>query len=232
MAVTLTWYGHSTFGLESDGKQVVIDPFFTGNPVCPISAGDVSPSTILITHAHNDHVGDAVAIAKRTLATVICIVELADVLEKQGVTTTIGANHGGTVLFDGGSVKIVPAWHSSSLTLEDGSTIAPGVPSGHIVRFGGQTIYFAGDTALFSDMQLIGEEELDVAVIPIGDHFTMGPKDAIRAVKFLNPKAVIPCHYNTFPPIQQDAHAWAEQVEAQTNATAIVLDPGESVEID
>lgn len=220
----LTYIGHSTFALEADGKKVLIDPFITGNPAATHSPEDFSPQTILITHAHNDHVGDAVSIARRCDSMVITIIELADHLQQQGVST-IGANHGGTVAFDGGTAKFVPAWHSSSFSTEDG-VVAPGVPAGLVVKFAGKTIYFAGDTSLFSDMKLIGEEGIDIAVLPIGDHFTMGPDDALRAVKFVEPKVVIPCHYNTFPALKQDVGAFKSKVDSETGATCEVVDPG------
>lgn len=230
MTVTLTWYGHGTFGLESDGKQVIIDPFFTGNPACNTSPDAVNPSTILITHAHNDHVGDAVSIAERTGAKIITVNELANYLGTKGVET-VGANHGGTVQFDGGSAKFTQAWHSSSYNDEDGNVVANGIPAGLIVRFGGKTIYFAGDTGLFGDMALIGEEGLDLAVLPIGDHFTMGPDDAVRAAKFLKAKAVTPGHYNTFPLIEQDAAKFLANVEAEAGSRGVLLQPGESTEV-
>lgn len=227
----LTYIGHSAFTIEHEGNQIAVDPFITGNPVATISADDVSPSTILLTHAHNDHVGDTVPIGKRTGAQVITTVELADYLEQQGVNTS-PCNHGGTVEFEGGSVKFVPAWHSSAYTLEDGSVVAPGVPAGLIVFIGDKKIYFAGDTCLFLDMQLIGEEELDVAVLPIGDNYTMGPKDGIRATKFLRPRHVIPCHVNTFSLIEQDVDAFSKEIQDKTPSSPRVLQPGESWEID
>ncbi len=230
MSVTLTWYGHSAFKLEADGHAVLIDPFITGNPVATVGAGDVNAETILLTHAHNDHVGDTVEIAKRNDATVIATAELAAWVGNQGVNNAIGANHGGTVKFAGGSTKFVPAWHTSSYSTDDGN-VAPGVPAGHVVRFGGKTMYFAGDTCLFLDMQLIGEEGLDVAVIPIGDHFTMGPNDAARAVSFLKPGAVIPCHYNTFPPIQQDPAQFKSDVESSTGAKVLIVEVGASFQL-
>ncbi|MBX6753791.1 metal-dependent hydrolase [Thermorudis peleae] len=223
MAVTVRYLGHAAFVIEADGKQVVIDPFLTGNPLAAAKPEELSPVAILVTHAHNDHVGDAVAISKRTKAPIIATFELGSYLASQGAEA-IPANHGGTVKFDGGSAKLVPAWHTSTY----GDTFAaPGVPAGFVVRFGGKVLYFAGDTCLFGDMALIGEEGLDLAVLPIGDHFTMGPADAVRAVKLLKPRVVIPCHYNTFPPIQQDPHAFKRDVEAQTEAVCVVLAPGE-----
>ncbi len=220
----LTFIGHAAFLLEADGKSVLVDPFITGNPSATRSADSFDVQTIILTHAHGDHVGDTVDIAKRTGATVIATAELASWVSAQGANA-IGANHGGTVTFDGGTTKFVPAWHTSAYGSD---WAAPGVPAGHVVRFGGKTIYFAGDTCLFLDMQLIGEEELDLAVVPIGDHFTMGPKDAARAVKFLQPRAVIPCHYNTFPPIRQDPNEFKRMVGAQSTAKCIILDPGQS----
>lgn len=223
---SLRYIGHSAFELSDDAKSVLIDPFISGNPSATAKPEDFSPQTILLTHAHNDHVGDSVAISQRTGAPIIATFELATHLGRKGVNT-IGANHGGTVAFDGGSAKFTPAWHTSSY--QEGETFfAPGIPAGLVVRVGGKTIYFAGDTCLFGDMRLIGEEGLDVAVLPIGDHFTMGPADATRAVKFLEPRYVVPCHYNTFPPIKQDAGRFKAMVEEQTSARGVVLAPGES----
>ena len=226
----ITFIGHSAFALESDGKSVLIDPFIAGNPASTFEPSHFSPQTIILTHAHNDHVGDTVEIAKRTGAKVIANAELANWLSTQGVTGAVGANHGGTVQFEGGSTKFVPAWHTSSYSTGN-EIIAVGVPSGHVVRFGGKTIYFAGDTCLFSDMALIGEAGIDVAVLPIGDHFTMGPDDALRAVSFVNPALVIPCHYNTFPPIKQDGMAFKRRVETETSARCLLLNPGESCDL-
>lgn len=230
MTVTLTWIGHSSFMLTDGSMTVLIDPWFTGNPVNTVSADSVQADAILITHAHGDHVGDAAAIAERTGATICTINELANYLTGKGVQNVVGGNHGGTLPFPGGTVKLTPAWHSSSYSDETG-LVAPGVPAGLIVRFGGLTMYFAGDTALFGDMQLIGEEGLDLAVIPIGDKFTMGPKDGVRAARFLNARTVVPCHYNTFPPIRQDGPAFKAEVEAATSSKVIILEPGESTEL-
>ncbi len=230
MSLTITWYGHAAFRLESGEDAVLIDPFITGNPSATVSANDVNAATIILTHAHNDHVGDTVEIAKRNNSTVIATAELASWLGTQGVDHAIGANHGGTVQFTGGSTKFVPAWHTSSYTTAEG-VVAPGVPAGHVVRFGGQTIYFAGDTCLFLDMQLIGEEGLDVAVLPIGDHFTMGVKDAARAAGILKAGTVIPCHYNTFPPIAQDPAGFKAAVESTSDSRVAIIDPGGSIQL-
>ena len=225
-----TYIGHSAFAISDGTHDVLIDPFITGNPVATFSPDDFNPQTILITHAHGDHVGDAIEIGKRTGAKVIATAELAGYLESQGVTGAWGGNHGGTVAFEGGTAKFTPAWHTSSFSTADG-VVAPGVPAGFIVRFDGKTIYFAGDTALFGDMALIGEEGIDVAVLPIGDNYTMGPKDALRAVKFLNPLTVIPCHYNTFPVVEQDGAAFKRAVETETTARCLLLEPGERIDL-
>jgi len=224
----LTYIAHAAFYLEDGEHGVLIDPFISGNPLAKHSPDDFEPQAILLTHAHDDHVGDTISIAKRTGATVIATFELGTFLSQQGVPNVIAGNHGGTISFPGGSVKLVPAWHTSSYS---DNFLAPGVPAGLVVRFGGKTIYFAGDTCLFSDMKLIGEEGLDVAVLPIGDFYTMGPADAVKAVSFLEPGLVIPCHYNTFPPIKQDPNRFKEMVEEQTGVKCLVLAPGDSHEM-
>lgn len=228
MKLTLTYLGHAAFLMEADGKTVAVDPFLSGNPTASHAAEEIAPGTILLTHAHNDHVGDTIAIAKRTGATVIATFELGEWLQEQGVAGAIDANHGGTVAFDGGTVKLTQAWHTSSYKRDGGEVVAPGVPAGLVVRFGGKTVYFAGDTCLFGDMRLIGEEGLDVAVLPIGDHYTMGPADAVRAAEFLAAPTVIPCHYDTFPPIKQDVGAFKRLLEERTSSRCVVLKPGEA----
>lgn len=225
----IAYIGHSAFQLTSAEHEILVDPFVTGNPAAAIGLDALNPSAILITHAHNDHVGDAVALSQKSGASVIATYELATYLGGKGAKT-IGGNHGGTIQIPGGSAKFVPAWHTSSY--QDGDQfVAPGIPAGFIVRFDGRTIYFAGDTCLFGDMKLIGEAGIDLAVLPIGDHFTMGPEDAVRAVGLIGPRFVVPCHYNTFPPIQQNVGAFREQVDSQTSARCIALNPGESFEI-
>lgn len=231
MTVSLTWYGHSAFAIESGDSTVLVDPFLTGNPAATVDSAELTPTTILLTHAHNDHVGETIELAKRTGAQVIATAELAGWIESQGVENVSAGNHGGTIAFNGGSAKFVPAWHTSSYSTENG-VVAPGVPAGFVVRIGGKTVYFAGDTALFMDMQLIGDEGLDVAVIPIGDNFTMGPDDAVKAASFLRAPLVIPCHYNTFPPIEQDPDAFKAQVEAITSSRVVVPALNEPVALD
>ncbi|CAN5717624.1 metal-dependent hydrolase [soil metagenome] len=227
----LTYIGHSAFHLYDDRHSLLIDPFITGNPVATCAPDNFSPQTILLTHAHNDHVGDTLEIAIRTGAEVIATHELATWLGSQGVANANGGNHGGTITFAGGSAKFVPAWHTSSYSV-NGDFVAPGVPAGFVVRFSGKTIYFAGDTCLFTDMKLIGDEGLDIAVLPIGDHYTMGPRDAIRAVSLLEPSIVIPCHFNTFPPIAQDEEEFRERVESQTQSSCVPMKPGETLDLD
>lgn len=224
----LTFLGQAGFALEADGKTVLIDPWVTGNPVATVKANDLRADTILLSHAHNDHgIDDAQTIAKRTGATIITTFELGTWLDAQGART-IPANHGGTVAFDGGSVKFTPAWHTSSYQTGPDTFVAAGVPAGLVIRFGGLTIYHTGDTALFRDMELIGEAGIDLMCVCIGDHFTMGPDDAIRAVRFVQPKAVIPMHYNTFPAIKQDGAAFKRRVEADLPGVACYpLQPGQ-----
>jgi L-ascorbate metabolism protein UlaG (beta-lactamase superfamily) len=221
----LTWYGHATLGLETDGRHILIDPFFSGNPSAAITADKVAADYILITHGHGDHVGDTVAIAKRTGATVISNFEICNWLAGQGIANTHGQHLGGGFKHPFGYLKLTLALHGSALP--DGSY--GGNPAGFLLTTNdGKKIYMAGDTGLFGDMQLIGDEGLDLAVIPIGDNYTMGPDDALRAVKLLRPKTVIPIHFGTWGLIDQDPAAWAARVQADTGADVIVLEPGKS----
>ncbi len=224
MITKLTWYGHAALGLETGGYKIVVDPFFEGNPAASLSPEAVEADFILISHGHGDHVGDAVAIAKRTDATVISVNEIAGWFGEQGAKSH-GQHLGGGYKHPFGYLKLTLALHGSALP--DGSN--GGNPCGFLLTTNeGKKIYLAQDTGLFGDMRLIGEEGLDLAVVPIGDNFTMGPDDALRAVKFLQPKTVIPIHYNTWGLIAQDPNAWAERVQKETSARAVVLKPGES----
>jgi L-ascorbate metabolism protein UlaG (beta-lactamase superfamily) len=225
MSTQFTWYGHAALGLTINGTQVLIDPFLTGNPAASITPDAVSPAFILLSHGHGDHLGDTVAIAKRSGATVITNFELAQWLEKKGVRAH-GQHLGGGHQWPFGYVKLTLALHGSALP--DGSY--GGNPCGFLITTPEQQrIYLACDTGLFGDMALIGEEGIDLAVLPIGDNFTMGPDDALRAVKLIRPKHAIPVHYDTFGLIAQDAKAWATRVKAETRAQPHVLKPGESL---
>jgi len=227
MATRLRWLGHSALLLENDGKHVLIDPFLTGNPKAAAAAKDVPADLILISHGHGDHVGDAIEIAKRTGATVATNYEISEWLKKpeRGLKKVEGLQHGGGFTFaDWVHVKLTLAFHGS--VLPDGSN--GGNPCGFVLTFpDGARIYDAADTALFGDMALIGEPKLDLALLPIGDYYTMGVDDSIRAVKLLKPKFVMPIHFNTFPAIEQDAQVWAERIQSETDATPVVLEPGE-----
>ncbi len=225
MSVTLTWHGHACWTVESDDATLLIDPFLSDNPMADVGPDDVSPDYILISHGHFDHVGDAVEIAKRTGATIISTFEVVNYCQEQGAESGHGMNIGGGYNFPFGRVQLTIAHHTSMLP--DGRY--GGDPAGFLVTTGGATIYDAADTALFGDMKLYGDmNEIDVALLPIGDNFTMGPRDALQAVKFLRPKVVIPMHYNTFDLIAQDVDAWAAQVKDETNSSVVVLKPGES----
>jgi L-ascorbate metabolism protein UlaG (beta-lactamase superfamily) len=220
--MNVRWLGHSAFELSDGETTVLIDPFLTGNPKAAVSADEVSPHTILLTHGHSDHVGDTVAIATRTGATVVAITELAGELEDEGLTV-LNPNLGGTVALDWGSVKMVPAWHTSTTPKGTVNT-----PAGMVIDFKGTVVYHLGDTALFSDLALVGKRRpIDLALMCIGGHFTMDRFDAVDAVALANAKTVIPCHYNTVPLIETDAHAFKADVEAQTASGVVVLEPGD-----
>lgn len=224
MTVTVSWHGHSTLSLDVSGTKVLIDPFFTDNPVCSVEAGETAADYILITHGHGDHVGDALSIAKRCGSMVISNFEICNWIASNGHEKVHAQHIGGGYQHPFGHVKLTLAFHGSGLP--DGSY--GGMPAGFLLTLEDKKIYVAGDTALFSDMRLIGQAGLDLAIIPIGDNFTMGPDDALQAVQFLNAKAVIPVHYNTWTPIEQDVFAWAERVQSETDTAAVVLKVDES----
>jgi L-ascorbate metabolism protein UlaG (beta-lactamase superfamily) len=224
MAAKLTWLGHSCFLLETGDKRILVDPFLDDSPVAPVKAKDVFADYILVTHGHFDHIGDAARIAARMGAVCVSNFEICEWLGKRGVKHCEAMNTGGEITLPFGKVKSTIAFHSS--TLPDG---APGGnPGGFLLTIDETKIYIAGDTALFSDMKLYASG-LDVAIVPIGNRFTMGPEDAVEAIKLLSPKRALPCHYNTWPPIEQDAAAWAAAVKKLGGGEPVVLSPGESI---
>jgi len=228
MATKITWLGHGGWRIQTAEHIILLDPFLTDCPTATESADSVAADFILVSHGHFDHIADVPAIAKRTGAKVIAIFEIAQWLEKNHqIEGSVGMNIGGSVQLPFGSVKMTRALHSSQLP--DGSY--GGEPAGFVVTVNGQRMYFACDTGLFSDMRLIGEMGIDLAVLPIGDLFTMGLDDSIAAIKLVQPNQVAPAHYNTWPPIAQDADAWAARVQQDTDAKPIVTQPGESFEI-
>ena len=227
MTAKLTWYGHAALGIETGGYRVLVDPFFTGNPAASTTAEKVMADFILISHGHGDHVGDAEAIARRTGALIISNAEIAGWFAQKGVKAH-GQHIGGGFKHPFGYLKLTQAVHGSCLP--DGSD--GGNPAGFLLTtVEGSKIYMAQDTGLFGDMKLIGDEGLDLAVLPIGDNYTMGPDDALRAVGLLRPKRVLPIHYNTFELIAQDPIAWAQRVQAQTGVQVNLLKPGQSMSL-
>ena len=225
-----TFFGHAAGYLETESNKFLFDPFLTGNPQAAVTADQVEPTYILLTHGHGDHVGDAVAISKRTGAPIVTTFELANWLGAQGAET-VAMNHGGWCKFSFGRVRFTVAFHSSSTIEAGGRPLYLGEAAGVVLQTEGKTIYHAGDTALFSDMRLIGEDApIDLALLPIGEHFTMGPKDAAKAVGLLAPKRVIPIHYGTFPPLVGDPQEFARLAKG-TGTEVSVLRPGEAVEL-
>jgi L-ascorbate metabolism protein UlaG (beta-lactamase superfamily) len=225
MAVDIRFLGHACFELQAGGATVLIDPFLTGNPKAATTADEVQPDVILLTHGHADHVGDTVDIAKRTGATVVAIVELASEIAESGVESVRDPNLGGTVRFDWGWVKLVPAWHTGV-----SANGTPHTPAGLLIHIGDHLIYHLGDTCLFSDMKLIAQrgDKVDLALVPIGGHYTMDRYDAVTAVELINPQQVIPCHYDTFPPIESDVQAFKQDVQNAGFSEVVVLAPGDS----
>jgi L-ascorbate metabolism protein UlaG (beta-lactamase superfamily) len=219
----IRFLGHSAFALSDGDTTVLIDPFLTGNPKAAVAADDLSPAAILLSHGHGDHYGDTVQIAKRSGADVIALTEIAGELEGEGLEVS-NPNLGGTVTTNWGWVKMVPAWHTS--TTPNGTV---NTPAGLLIKFADTVVYRLGDTCLFSDLQLVGRRTpIDVALMPIGGHFTMDRHDAVDAAALVGAKTVIPCHYNTFPLIETDAQAFKAEVESQTSSSVVVLEPGES----
>ena len=220
----IRFLGHSCFELTDGDHRVLIDPFLSGNPKAAVSADEVEPTHILLTHGHADHYGDIEEIAKRTGAQVVAIVEIANELGEAGVENVSDPNMGGTVEFDDVWVRLVPAWHTS--TTPKGTA---NVPAGMVIGLGGKVVYHLGDTALFSDLRLVGERDpVDVALMCIGGHYTMDRHDGVKAAELVGAATVIPCHYDTFPPIETDAQAFKAEVESGTSSKVEILAPGET----
>ena len=227
MSYQLTFYGHGTFGIKIGEYNLLIDPFLSGNPSTKIGPEDVDPDYLLITHGHGDHVGDALEIIKRTGAKSISTAEIAGWLAEKGGGETHGQHIGGGYHHPFGYLKLTQAVHGSALP--DGTY--GGMPAGLLIPAAeGKKIYFAGDTGLFASMALIGEKGIDLAVLPIGENYTMGPDDALRAVKMIQPKVAIPAHYNTWPLIAQDPQAWKKRVEDETDTRVMIMEPDTNLE--
>jgi L-ascorbate metabolism protein UlaG (beta-lactamase superfamily) len=220
----IRFLGHACFELSEGDTRVLVDPFLTGNPKAAVEAGDVDPTHIFLTHGHADHIGDTVDIAKRTSAQTVAIVELANELGESGVENVADPNIGGTIEFEGGWVRLTPAWHTA---VSPNGT--PHTPAGLVINLGGKTVYHLGDTGLFSDLALPGKRDsIDVALMCIGGHYTMDRHDAVAAAELVGAGTVIPCHYDTFPPIETDADAFKSDVESKTSSKVEVLQPGDT----
>jgi len=220
----IRFLGHACFELAEGDTRVLVDPFLTGNPKAAVEASEVEPTHVFLTHGHPDHWGDVVDVAKRTGAQCVAIVELAQELQGEGVDNVADPNLGGTVEFDGGWVRLVPAWHTSTTP---GGTV--NTPAGLVINLGGKTVYHLGDTALFSDLQLVPKrDQIDVALMCIGGHYTMDRHDAVSAAELIGAGTVIPCHYDTFPPIETDADAFKSETESATGSQVVILQPGDT----
>jgi len=225
----LTFYGHACFSLEQGDTTLLFDPFLTGNPAVERYPAELKPTVVLVTHAHGDHIGDAVRIAKDTGACLVSIPETARYAASQGVANVAAGNMGGSISFDFGFVKFVPAWHSSSLGEEH---LSVGNPCGFVVKFFNHVVYHTGDTCVFGDMKIIAElTPIDVALIPIGGYYTMDIPEAVKAVELIQPKIAIPMHYGTWPVIEQDPEKFKAEVEKRTKTRCIILRPGASWDI-
>ncbi len=228
MATELKWLGHGSWSIQTGEYQIILDPFLDENPASPVKAAEVEADYILVSHGHADHTADAESIAKRCGALLIANFEICAWFEKRGISHTHAMNIGGGYEFPFGRVKMVPAWHSS--TMPDGTN--GGNPCGFVISFPEGRVYFACDTGVFYDMTLIGSVGIDLAVLPIGDNFTMGPDDALEAVRLLKPRRVVPVHHDTWPVIAQNADQWADRVHDKTGVEPVVLEPGETIVLE
>lgn len=223
----LTFFGHSAFLLEVAGQRLVFDPYFRRNPHGAVDPAAVACTHILVSHAHDDHLGDALELSRLHGAPIVAPYELAEHLAAQGAPT-IDLMPGGGVNLPWGRIQMTPALHGSALEFGDGKTQSIGPASGYLIRAAGRSIYHAGDTALFSDMQLIARHGLDLALIPIGDFYTMGPEDALAALDFLRPRVAVPMHYNSNDRTRVDAPAFAAAARAAGHDVRL-LAAGESL---
>jgi L-ascorbate metabolism protein UlaG (beta-lactamase superfamily) len=222
----IIYHGHSCVQLTTDSGSILIDPFLSGNSIAVTKPLSIKTDYILLTHAHTDHILDAEPIASANEATIVATHELATYMAWKKLKT-IGMNIGGTVDLGFAKAKMIQAFHSSSIMLEEGEIIYAGMPAGYIIDIEGLTVLHAGDTSLFSDMRMLGDRhQIDVAFIPIGDQFTMGPDDALQAAEWFSAKLVIPVHYDTFPPIRQNAEEFVRRLEAQ-GQQGKVMAPGD-----
>ncbi|MEM6469935.1 MAG: metal-dependent hydrolase [Planctomycetota bacterium] len=226
--ITLTWLSHASWLIESETHKMLLDPFFNGNPKAENSAADFADVThVLVSHGHEDHTADVAAVIEQSNAQLIASYEIAEWFGKNhGIKNAIGLNIGGTFSLGDGSIKMVPALHSSSLP--DGSY--GGTPAGFVIRVAERSAYFACDTAFFSDMQYYAAS-VDVAIVPIGDLFTMGIEDSVQSIKIINPKVALPTHYDTWPPIEQDAERWATLIRSETDTKPVLLKVGEAFKL-
>lgn len=227
----IIYHGHSCFEIHTNNSKIIIDPFLTGNSQADITPDRIKVDTVLITHGHGDHVGDALEIAKKNDATIIAPNELAVYMQKQGAKAH-PMHIGGARTFSFGKVKLTQANHGSAI-INDKEIIYMGNPCGFLLYIDHKVIYHAGDTGLFGDMKsVIGDlNNIDVAMLPIGDNFVMGPEDAVIAARWLKAKTVVPMHYNTFTVIEQDAVAFKNKLESETDSVAQIMSPGDAMEI-
>ncbi|PKR79281.1 metal-dependent hydrolase [Halalkalibacillus sediminis] len=226
--MNISYHGHSVVQVQDNDKKIIIDPFISGNELCDLNADEVKADYILLTHGHNDHVGDTEQIAKNNDALIIAPFELATYFENKGLNAH-PMHIGGAHTFDFGTVKLTQAFHGSAFFEDDGSIVYTGMPSGILLTIGGKTVYHMGDTGLFSDMKLIGDRnDIDLAFVPIGDNFTMGPEDAQLACEWIKAKQVVPIHFDTFDVIKQDPESFVDSLQSGVGK---VMKPGDQLSL-